>query len=208
MTTAAVVTKTPPKQIGGVLEVSNMATGGTVAIDDANSIEQFRAVLVKQTTADQTIALPAPTDTSVVFGVDVSSTGTEAFTISGVRLQASSSVRLVWDKTAWTAYKATITAISTWVKDTQYKADEWVIDANINVLFQAKADVKSDLPPSQDPDNWLGTDEQQIGMVVGFGHRLTGLGFYLMSSSRLLDRTKFKRLFEKIAPEQAGIALT
>lgn len=90
-----------PKQIGLVEAIVDMATGGEVVLATAVRAEQLRAVVVTQTTADQIITLPAPTDATVVFSVDVMNAGTVAFAMYGVTIGAAQKARFGWNGVAW-----------------------------------------------------------------------------------------------------------
>jgi hypothetical protein len=92
---------TSPKQIGLVLDAADMPTGGAVSVPTDNAIEQYRAVTLKQTTADQTITLPDPVDEAVVFGLLVCNTGTASFTIYGLTITAKQNATIVWDGEEW-----------------------------------------------------------------------------------------------------------
>ena len=90
-----------PKQLGRTATIADMPTGGEVVI--SGRIEQYRALVVSQTTAGQTLSLPDPVDTSVVFGLDVVNSGTEAFSFYGQDLATGASARASWDGTQWAA---------------------------------------------------------------------------------------------------------
>lgn len=89
------------KQVGGVLNVPDQATGGAITLHANNSIEQFRAVVITQTTAGQTLTLPDPKDTSIIFSVDLHNKGSASFTLLGQTIAAGSIVRPSWNGTAW-----------------------------------------------------------------------------------------------------------
>lgn len=87
-----------PKQLGRVELISDMATGGTLAV---TRIEQYRAVQIAQSTAGQVLTLPAPIDTGVRFGLDVANTGTVSFEMGSRTVGAGSVMRFYWTGSAW-----------------------------------------------------------------------------------------------------------
>ena len=91
-----------PKQVGKVAAIANLATGGAVALTAPLVIEQLRAMTINQTAIAQTITLPAPSDTSIIFAVDVLNIGTASFTMYGVVVPAAGSSTFHWNGTAWT----------------------------------------------------------------------------------------------------------
>ena len=89
------------KQIGVVEPIADLATGGAISLAVASRIEQVRAVTINQTTASQTITLPAPVDASVVFSLDVHNIGSAEFSLYGVSLAAGQMARYGWNGSAW-----------------------------------------------------------------------------------------------------------
>ena len=90
-----------PKQVGLVEAVADLATGGAVTLATAARTEQLRAMTIAQTTAGQSVTLPDPTDTSVIFSLDVINIGSAAFTMYGVTVSANAKARFAWTGTAF-----------------------------------------------------------------------------------------------------------
>lgn len=90
-----------PKQVGLVVPINDMATGGAVALPVGLRIEQLRALTIGQTTAAQTISLPNPVDTSIVFGLQVSNTGSVSFVMYNVTLAPGTNGTYYWNGAAW-----------------------------------------------------------------------------------------------------------
>ena len=88
-----------PKQLGETASTVDMPTGGEVAV--SGYIELYRALTVSQTTASQSLTLPAPFDATVVFGLDVINTGSAAFSLHGTDLPPNNSMHITWDGSQW-----------------------------------------------------------------------------------------------------------
>ena len=88
-----------PKQLGRTATVADMPAGGAIVI--SGRIEQYRALVVSQTTAGQTVTLPSPVDTSVILTVDVINAGTTAFSLNGFSVSPLSTVSVSWTGVAW-----------------------------------------------------------------------------------------------------------
>ena len=89
-----------PKQVGLQTGLSDMATGGVITLP--NTIDEYRAIAIKQSTAAQVIELPKPVDTSIMYSVDVLNIGAETFTMYGVSLTVGGMARFTWDGgSAW-----------------------------------------------------------------------------------------------------------
>ena len=89
------------KQLGLVSAISDLPAGGAIALGVGLRIEQHRALTVNQTTAAQTLTLPAPVDATVIFGLQVSNIGSVDFTMHGVTLSPASSATYYWNGSAW-----------------------------------------------------------------------------------------------------------
>lgn len=96
------MTAIAPKQIGLDATIADLATGGAVTLPNSTRAEQYRVIAINQTTASQTITLPAPTDTSVRFSLDILNVGTASFTMYGVAISAGGATTMHWNGTAWT----------------------------------------------------------------------------------------------------------
>jgi hypothetical protein len=90
-----------PKQVGLAITQPDMPTGGSIVLLPDTRSEQYRAFSVSQTTAGQSVAIPDPTDASIVFSLDVYNTGSVSFTIYGVTLTAGSFARFGWNGETW-----------------------------------------------------------------------------------------------------------
>lgn len=95
-----------PKQVGLVSAITDLATGGAIALGAGLRIEQHRALTINQTTAAQTATLPAPTDSTVIFALQVTNIGTAALTMYGTTLTSHTSATFYWDGTQWTTVVA------------------------------------------------------------------------------------------------------
>lgn len=94
-----------PKQIGKTAAIANIAVNGAVAIPGA--IEQYRSIKFAQTTTGITVSIPAPSDATVMFGLDISNTGSANFTITGIgTVAAGASMRANWTGAGWSAVSA------------------------------------------------------------------------------------------------------
>ena len=60
-----------------------------------------RVIVIAQTTAGLTLTLPAPSDASVISGLDVINSGTAAFTMYGETVQPGALIRCAWMGSAW-----------------------------------------------------------------------------------------------------------
>ena len=88
-----------PKQVGNIHTQADLPAGGDVVV--TGRIEEYRLINIAQSTAGQTITLPAPTDVTAHIGIDVINNGTSAFTFYGSELATNSSTRATWDGAAW-----------------------------------------------------------------------------------------------------------
>ena len=118
------------KQVGLVGEISDLATGGAIVLPVGKRIEQYRALTVTQTTAAQTLTLPAPIDATVVFGLQVSSIGSASFTMYGVTLNANATGTFYWNGTVWSP-DATPMSSGTVVEDLVPTAQNVVPDLSV-----------------------------------------------------------------------------
>lgn len=88
-----------PKQLGKTAAIADMPTGGAITV--TGTIEQYRALVLSQSTASQTVTLPTPSDATVVYGLDVANTGSTSVTVSGASIAADTTARFLWDGAAW-----------------------------------------------------------------------------------------------------------
>lgn len=86
--------------IYGALTVANLAAGGTIGTA-ATTVDIKTTLNINQTTANQTLTLPAPTDTTAGRIIYINSVGTVGFTMMGERIEAGHSRQAMWNGTAW-----------------------------------------------------------------------------------------------------------
>ncbi len=82
------------------LSVANLATGGAIGTA-ATTVDIKTTFNINQTTANQTLTLPAPTNTTAGRIVYINSIGTVGFTMIGERVEAGQSRQAIWNGTAW-----------------------------------------------------------------------------------------------------------
>jgi hypothetical protein len=90
-----------PKQIGLREIVGDLPTGGAIPMTVGSRSEQYRAFVLDQTTAGQSMTIPAPADATVIFGVDVFNRGSVPFTMYGTTVLVASVARFGWNGAAW-----------------------------------------------------------------------------------------------------------
>lgn len=87
--------------VGAVVEVTNKASGGAVGTAAA-TVDIARMIIVDQTTAAQTLTLPALTDTTQIGKeITILNTGTQSFTMLGATVAADTAIKAVFDGTAF-----------------------------------------------------------------------------------------------------------
>ena len=88
-----------PKQLGRQESFGNQTVNGaTVAL--ASKTENYRSLLLAQTTAGINVLLPNPSDTSISFAIDVFNSGTADITVNGLSVPASGANRIGWNPTS------------------------------------------------------------------------------------------------------------
>lgn len=80
--------------------IANLATGGNIGTA-ATTVDVKTTFNINQTTANQIITLPAPTDATSGRIVYVNNIGTVGFTILGSRIEAGQTSQFIWNGTAW-----------------------------------------------------------------------------------------------------------
>jgi hypothetical protein len=80
--------------------IANMASGGVIG-DAVDTVDVAAAFRVNQTTAGQTVTLPAPTVPTASRLVTVSNTGSVVFMFYAAYLAVGDSVIMVWNGTTW-----------------------------------------------------------------------------------------------------------
>jgi len=91
-----------PKQVGHQEALADMAAGGALALTKGPS-EDYRGVRVNQTTAGQTITIPAPSNASIETPFYVQNVGTVDFNVGGRQISPGSYLMFVWDGSAYSA---------------------------------------------------------------------------------------------------------
>jgi len=128
------------KQVGLVSQIPDLSSGGVIALPVGRRIEQYRALQVQQATAAQTLTLPAPVDVSVVFGLQVSNTGSASFLMYGVTMSGGANGTFYWNGAAW-GPDATPMSSGTVVEDLVPTAQNVVPD--LSVAPRAGTPIKS-----------------------------------------------------------------
>jgi len=82
------------------LVITDRATGGNIGTA-ATTVDVATTFNVNQTTASQTLTLPAPTDTTSGRIVYVNNVGSAEFTMYGSPVSAGSSASFIWNGTSW-----------------------------------------------------------------------------------------------------------
>lgn len=87
------------------MSISNRATGGAIGVANA-TIDNAHTFLVNQTTAAQTLSLPAPSDPAVVRTAHVINAGSASFvTPSGHTVAPGEAHAQLWHGSAWVPIK-------------------------------------------------------------------------------------------------------
>jgi hypothetical protein len=81
--------------------IANLATGGAIGTA-ATTVDVCSNFSINQTTAGQTITLPAPTNSGAGLSVTVGNVGTVSFTMLGTTVLIGSYLSAQWSGTAWT----------------------------------------------------------------------------------------------------------
>lgn len=82
------------------INVANLATGGVIGTA-ITTVDICSVFLINQTTANQTLTLPPPTNTLAGNLVTIGNIGSVNFTISGINVSPNSLIKLIWSGTAW-----------------------------------------------------------------------------------------------------------
>jgi hypothetical protein len=90
----------PAPSTGTFSAVANLATGGAIGTAPA-TVDNFAFFTVNQTTAGQSVTLPAPTQTTPARLAYVENTGTQAFQLYTTELQPGFGAVVGWNGTAW-----------------------------------------------------------------------------------------------------------
>jgi hypothetical protein len=82
------------------IAISNLATGGSIGTAIA-TVDIASSFAVNQTTANQVLTIPNPTDALAGDQVTIANIGTASFTILGKTVQAGQFAEFVWNGTTW-----------------------------------------------------------------------------------------------------------
>ncbi|HEX8181996.1 MAG TPA: hypothetical protein VF575_00165 [Candidatus Saccharimonadales bacterium] len=90
--------------INTAITIANLVAGGAIGTAAA-TVDVATTIAITQTTAGQTLTIPAPTITTAGRLLYISNTGTVSFTVGGVNtiLVPNSTTTLVWNGTQWTS---------------------------------------------------------------------------------------------------------
>jgi hypothetical protein len=145
----------------GNLAVANLAAGGPIGTAAA-TVDIYTTFNLTQTTANQTVTIPSPTDTTAGRIAYINNTGTVGFTTLGVRIESGKSAQFIWNGTAWnyvgelaeqgTVYVVkpadqTVTLSTALVNDNDFvfnigANETWVFRIDINGISPTAADWK------------------------------------------------------------------
>ncbi len=84
----------------GTLAIGNLATGGSIG-SAATTVDDYTSFNIAQTTAGQTISLPAPTDATPGRIAYVQNTGTASFTFLSKTVATGVSISTIWNGSGW-----------------------------------------------------------------------------------------------------------
>lgn len=119
------------------VNVANLAAGGAVGTAAA-TVDIASVLVLAQTTANQALTLPNPTNAQAGRILFVTHNGTAATTVNGIRVSPGESLMCVWDGNTWNTEKgATIT--------------EWLVTGNTGTINTGYADAAAQT------NNFIGT---------------------------------------------------
>lgn len=84
----------------GALHVANLVAGGSIGLA-TGTVDIKTTFSINQTTANQVLTLPTPTNTSTGRIIYINNVGTVGFTMLGERIEAGQSFSAMWNGTAW-----------------------------------------------------------------------------------------------------------
>jgi hypothetical protein len=84
----------------GAQTISDLATGGNIG-SAATTVDIDTVFNINQTTSNQTVTLPSPTNTTAGKIIYVNNIGTAEFTLNGSRVRTNSGRQFVWNGSAW-----------------------------------------------------------------------------------------------------------
>jgi hypothetical protein len=85
--------------LGAMTTISDLATGGNITT--AANIDSYTVFNLNQTTANQTITIPSPTNTTAGKIVYINNVGSVEFIMNGDRVRTGSGRQFIWNGTAW-----------------------------------------------------------------------------------------------------------
>ncbi len=80
--------------------VANLATGGTIGTAAA-TVDIYSSIFINQTTANQTISIPNPTDNELKDDLYLGNVGTNFFFYQGYQIMPNTFATLHWSGTQW-----------------------------------------------------------------------------------------------------------
>lgn len=134
-----------PKQVGRTTAIANMAANGTMSLPYA--IEEYRQIILNQSTANVTIALPPPANTSILTSIDIVQMGAVSVKVAGVVIASGVCARMTWSGTSWMSafvaktFDHTYDLMSQLVADTTttFNEGELIFVNNSRVIYQVIA---------------------------------------------------------------------
>lgn len=140
--------------------IADLPAGGAIGTA-ATTVDVKTTFNINQTTANQTLTLPSPTDATAGRIVYINNVGTVGFTMSNQRIETGQSFQFIWNGTAWetvggasneekvTAIKAAnqtfINTTLTNVTDMNFSIaanEQWIVTYNIENSAPIAADKK------------------------------------------------------------------
>jgi len=82
------------------LSIADMPTGGSIGTKEA-TVDIYTSINLNQTTAGQTLSLPAPTNPTAGRMLQVNNIGTASVTIGTITIDAQQTAEFVWNGTQW-----------------------------------------------------------------------------------------------------------
>lgn len=123
-----------PKQVGSSGLIADMAASGAIPLP--SPVEQYRSLAISQATAAVIATIPAPSDTSILFALPVSNSGTAIMTVQGVVIPAGASAVFVWSGSVWSVPQAAMPDISTFPTVLPATAGVWWLDGGVLSVSQ------------------------------------------------------------------------
>jgi hypothetical protein len=93
------------KQTSKTAAIADLPTGGEIVLP-SGVIDQYRLVILSQSTSGQSITLPQPTDVSINLSIDVVNNGSSSFTLYGATVEQNSTTFAAWEGSKWVVAKS------------------------------------------------------------------------------------------------------